>query len=394
MTATETIPADAEIGVTGPADAAPLTAPDSPGTAAPVTDPATDADGRVGAVWAALRAEPGGSATMIGAAADLNRTVAGKILGQLEADGHARREPGVNDGGRGRSADRWYPITTDPADSPADTAAPPEPTDTADAPAPPPETPDADTPDADEAPAPEDEVPPGIDSADPAPVDEPTDDEADPTQETAGQVPEGTDTELDRVPDPDDLESEPVADDPAWARAHAELTELANLFGGVLTAKEEGNTVMALGCLEMAMTKVASTHRTARAALTGTATPARAVPGAGGGAGIGGGGGTGGSTRPGALREEIYAHLTEFPGKEFSPHDMAKALGGRSSGAVANALDRLVQLGDAVLTTERPRRFALAPTINHAPATAPTVTPTNPADASAGDGAAADTYDD
>ncbi|MFI6396188.1 hypothetical protein [Nonomuraea sp. NPDC050540] len=408
MTATETVRADAEIAVTGMADAAPLMAPDSPDTAAPAADPAADADGRVGAVWAALNAEPGGSATMIGAASDLNRTVAGKILGQLEADGHARREPGVNDGGRGRAADRWYPVTTNPAAT-ADTAMPTAPTDTADAPAPPPGTPDAapdatptpdvdapdtDAPDADAVPASEVEVvPSGIGSAHPDPADGPTDAEADPTDETAGQVPDGTDNELDTVPDPDP--AEPVADDPAWVRACADLSELADLFNGVLTAKEAGNAVMALGCLEMAMTKVASAHRTARAALTGTATPARAVPGAGGGAGIGG------STRPGGLRDLVRAHLIEFPGQEFSPHDMAKALGGRSSGAVANALDRLVQLGDAVLTTERPRRFALAPTVNHAPAhpapvNAPAVPPASLAPVSAadsadnGDGAATD----
>ncbi|MFD9950773.1 hypothetical protein [Nonomuraea sp. NPDC059022] len=352
----------------------------------------------MGAVWAALRAEPGGSATMIGAAADLNRAVAGKILNQLEADGHARREPGVNDGGRGRAADRWYPITTDPADSPADTAAPTEPTDIADVPAPAPETPDpapdadaTDATDADGVPASEREVPPSAaDSADPAPADEPTDDETDPTEETSGQGPGEVDGDLDAIPDADadadadEPESEPVADDPAWARARADLSELADLFNGVLTAKDEGNTVMALGCLEMAMTKVATAHRTVRAALTGTATPARAVPGGGGGAGIGG------STRPGGLRDLVHAHLIEFPGKEFSPHDMAKALGGRSSGAVANALDRLVQLGDAVLTTERPRRFALAPTapVNAPAATLASLAPVNAADT--GDGAATD----
>ncbi|MFE0156729.1 hypothetical protein ACFWY5_57060 [Nonomuraea sp. NPDC059007] len=403
MTVTETVATDAEIAVTGPVDAAPLTAPDSPDATAPatdpVTDPATDADGRVGAVWAALRAEPGGSTTMIGAAADLSRVLAGKILNQLEADGHALREPGVNDGGRGRAADRWFPIT--PSATPAATVDTAAPTGNGDAPAPAPETPDAapdatpapgtDTPGADTAPAPEEEVvPSGIGSADPAPADEPTDDETDPTEETAGHEPGEVDGDLDANPDADadadadEPESEPVADDPAWARARADLSELADLFNGVLTAKDEGNAVMALGCLEMAMTKVAAAHRTVRAALTGTVTPARAVPGAGVGVGIGG------STRPGGLRDLVHAHLIEFPGKEFTSHEIAKALGGRSSGAVANALDRLVQLGDAVPTTERPRRFALAPTANPAPANTSAVPPANPADA-AGDGAAADT---
>ncbi|MFC7106917.1 hypothetical protein ACFQQB_44815 [Nonomuraea rubra] len=57
----------------------------------------------------------------------------------------------------------------------------------------------------------------------------------------------------------------------------------------------------------------------------------------------------------------MYAHLIEYPGKDFTPYEIGKVLDA-SSGAVANALDRLVNLGLAVLTCERPRRFALAPT--------------------------------
>ncbi|NRQ40832.1 hypothetical protein HII36_54870, partial [Nonomuraea sp. NN258] len=369
MTATETVPADAEIAVTGPADTAPLTAPDSAATAAPDTVPGTDADGRIAAVWAALNAEPGGSATVIGAAAGLSRMVAGKILNELEAEGRARREPGINDGQtRGRAADRWFPITAD-ADADAD-----EPTGTADASAPAPETldaappasatpdtgtgTDADSPDADAAPAQGEDLPEVIDSADPVPVDDPTDDEGELIgDEAAGQGSDGTDSELHTIPDTDP--SEQVADDPAWARVHAELTELVNLFGGVIMAKEEGNAVMALGCLEMAMTKVASTHRNARAVLTGTTAPARTVSGAR--AGAGGGAGVGGSVRTGGLRDMVHAHLIEFPDKDFTPYEIGKVIN-RSSGAVANALDRLVYLGDAVLSCERPRRFALAPT--------------------------------
>ncbi|MEU6718661.1 hypothetical protein ABZ897_44965 [Nonomuraea sp. NPDC046802] len=385
MPATETVPADTETAVIIPTAAAPLTAPDSPDTATPDTDPATDIDGRVAAVWAVLESLPGGSATGIGAAAGLSRVAAAKILNQMEADGLVRREPGVNDGTtRGRAADRWYPITTDPA----------EPTDTADASTPAPESPEAsdaapaatpapdtDTPNADAVPAPDEEaLQPAIGSADPAPADEPTDDEEELIgDEATGQGCDGTDGELGSVPDADASGPvrESVADDPAWARARAELTELANLIGGVITAKDGGNAVMALGCLEMAMAKVASAHRNARAVLTGTAAPARpaavARPGAGGGAS--------GSVRTGGLRDMVHAHLIEFPDKEFTPYEIGRVLD-RSSGAVANALDRLVSLGDAVLATERPRRFALAPTAN----------PT-PADADDEGGSATDTYD-
>ncbi|MFC5828057.1 hypothetical protein [Nonomuraea insulae] len=401
MTVTKTVPADAETAVTIPADVAPVTAPDGPDAATPDTDLATDADARVTAVWAALNAEPGASATVIGAAAGLNRMVAGKILNQFEAEGRARREPGVNDGQtRGRAADRWFPITADTAvlTGTADASAlAPEPSDVAPAAI---TTPDTETPNADTAPASDEEaVPSAIVSADPAIAEEPTD-EADLAEEPGGQ-PEGLsvdDTagqgsedqpggELDSVPDADMSEpvSEPVADDPAWAQARADLTELIELFGGVISAQGEGNAVMALGYLEMAMTKVASAHRNVRAVLTGTtaapARPAAARPGAASGAGAGDG------VRPSALRDMVHAHLIEFPDKDFTPYEIGRALD-RSSGAVANALDRLVSLGDAVLSCERPRRFALAPTAT--PATVAAV----PADADAENTVRADTHRD
>ncbi|MEU4574620.1 hypothetical protein [Nonomuraea sp. NPDC023979] len=378
-TATETVAADAGIAVTGAADAAPLTAPASPATA-PDTDPGTDADGRVVAVWAALNAEPGGSATVIGAAAGLSRMATGKILNDFEANGRARREPGVSEGGRGRAADRWFPITPDPVTATATApTADAEPNGTADASAPAsemqdaapeavtaPDTDTADIPDVDTVPAPEaGAAPAAIDSPGPAPADEPTGEEdLIDDEEADGQCSDGADGDLDAATEADasapvtEPVSEQVADDPAWARAHAELTELLNLFNGVISAKDEGNAVMALGCLEMAMTKVTAAHRAARAALTGTAAAARpASPArpAGGGAGIGG------SVRTGGLRDLVHAHLIEFPDKDFTPYEIAKVIN-RSSGAVANALDRLVNLDEAVLTCERPRRFGLAPT--------------------------------
>lgn len=49
----------------------------------------------------------------------------------------------------------------------------------------------------------------------------------------------------------------------------------------------------------------------------------------------------------------------------FAAHALgaiAKSLGGRSSGAVRNALGKLVAAGTAVKAKEAPRRYALAPT--------------------------------
>jgi hypothetical protein len=67
----------------------------------------------------------------------------------------------------------------------------------------------------------------------------------------------------------------------------------------------------------------------------------------------------GGATRMprGGLREKIAAHLAAHSGSEFSPYELSRVLG-HSSGAVVTALDKLVQLGMAVQTSERPLRFA------------------------------------
>lgn len=64
---------------------------------------------------------------------------------------------------------------------------------------------------------------------------------------------------------------------------------------------------------------------------------------------------------PGALRGMVEDHLRDHPDKEFSPVDIARKVGGKSSGAVSNALDKLVKDKIAVQTKERPKRFALAP---------------------------------
>jgi hypothetical protein len=63
----------------------------------------------------------------------------------------------------------------------------------------------------------------------------------------------------------------------------------------------------------------------------------------------------------GALRGMVEDYLRGHPGKEFGPTAIAKELGGKSSGAVSNALDKLVEAKIAVKTQDKPRRFALAP---------------------------------
>jgi predicted ArsR family transcriptional regulator len=59
----------------------------------------------------------------------------------------------------------------------------------------------------------------------------------------------------------------------------------------------------------------------------------------------------------GELTGQVLDYLQTHPG-EHSPASVAAQLGGRSTGAVSNALDRLVERKQATLTQQRPRRYA------------------------------------
>ncbi|MGB6163280.1 MAG: MarR family transcriptional regulator [Pseudonocardiaceae bacterium] len=59
----------------------------------------------------------------------------------------------------------------------------------------------------------------------------------------------------------------------------------------------------------------------------------------------------------GALRGMVEDYLAEHPGEQLSPSAIGKALN-RSSGAVNNALEKLVADGYAVQTQDKPKRFA------------------------------------
>jgi DNA-binding MarR family transcriptional regulator len=63
---------------------------------------------------------------------------------------------------------------------------------------------------------------------------------------------------------------------------------------------------------------------------------------------------------PGALRGMVEDYLRDNSG-EFSPNAIGKALN-RSSGAVHNALEKLVESGYAVRTSDKPKKYALAAT--------------------------------
>lgn len=60
----------------------------------------------------------------------------------------------------------------------------------------------------------------------------------------------------------------------------------------------------------------------------------------------------------GGLRTLVLAYLQSHPGEPVSPTKISRELG-RSSGAIANALVTLVNLGDAQMVTSKPRTYRL-----------------------------------
>ncbi len=98
-----------------------------------------------------------------------------------------------------------------------------------------------------------------------------------------------------------------------------------------------GDTAAALAAMDAICTAAAQARRLLKAAASGRKARGTAA-------------------RPGQLRDLVAAHLAEHPDAEFTPHAIGRILA-RSSGAVANALDRLTALGNAQLTSDKPRRY-------------------------------------
>lgn len=66
-------------------------------------------------------------------------------------------------------------------------------------------------------------------------------------------------------------------------------------------------------------------------------------------------------SQAGVLRGKVEDYFREHPGEEFTPGQVAKALGGKSSGAVYNACFALVGKFVIEYTCERPNKFRLHP---------------------------------
>ncbi|MEU6142387.1 helix-turn-helix domain-containing protein [Streptomyces sp. NPDC047081] len=62
---------------------------------------------------------------------------------------------------------------------------------------------------------------------------------------------------------------------------------------------------------------------------------------------------------PGALRQMVVGHLQAHPGEAFTATKISRVIE-KSSGAIANALDKLVKQGIAEQVSDRPRTYCLA----------------------------------
>jgi hypothetical protein len=144
-------------------------------------------------------------------------------------------------------------------------------------------------------------------------------------------------------PDPEKEDAGPAVASPAEIAPGA-----GEALGAAGAAAAQAQAALQAGDLDSAL--AAADHLTQAAARTrrllrAVSRAARRGPTAG--------------TPPGELRGLVAAHLAACPAQDFGPHAIGRVLG-RSSGAVANALDRLTALGQAQLTSEAPRRYRYA----------------------------------
>ena len=333
----------------------------------PAPSPTPPADGPAAAVWAALTATPGATAAQIAAAAGTSRIVAGQELAALETSGLATRTPGTRTG-RATAPATWQPVPQPASPAltavPADSAGEADPAGTADVPTATSGRADEDAglparspgpgPDQDGGSPPEEaaagstaDSAPGADETAPAPA------QGGNTAPGAGTAEGGG---ADGPAAGDDTSAAPAAGEPQptpGSEAAVLLRELATAAAQAADVLDGGDTAAALTAADALCATAAQARRLVKAAATGRKPRGTGSP----------------ASRPGQLRDLVAAHLTAHPDGDYSPHQIGRVLG-RSSGAVANALDRLTALGQAQLTSEKPRRYT-----HQAPASTPAPAP-------------------
>lgn len=303
---------------------------------APAPGAAPAADSPTAAVHAALAANPGSAVAVIADAAGTGKPAARAALLEMEKAGTATRVKGAKPG----IPDTWTLAEPAPDADPAED----------------PGAGQAGQPGGSPDSATEDEAAGGTgqdgaaEAGDPAPEDgdatgagAPASPGPEATESGSHEAPAGAGHE-DAVPDePDDGDAAADAgDEPDPAL----VTDLTGHLGQVKTAAEAAELVLAasgdlktvLAGLDEICEQAAQAQRALKAAIGGRKAPA---------------------VRPGGLRDKVLAHLAAHPGGDFTPHEIHKVLG-HSSGAIANALETLVKLGEAEVATEKPRRFRRA----------------------------------
>ncbi|GAB2841603.1 hypothetical protein GCM10027176_51810 [Actinoallomurus bryophytorum] len=308
-----------EIATRTPADAAEETpgngaemAAATPGTAT-TTDAHPTPERVGGAVWYALSDHPGGTVATLAAESGVGKATARRVLNDLEKAGYAARTSGGHAGGK-RNPDTWHPTTDATTDTTVGAV-------------------------ADEAPAtPPPDRPSGTASGT---IDDATSsdvtDEAVATDEADPQTGDGAGV---NGPDGDEAEAAETLDLAMVADAREALSALADVIEAAGIALDSGDRTAALGAAETIYGDSARLRR-----LIKTATKHRVRSGSGQP-----------HAHPGELRGKVAAHLAAHPGLQLTPHEVGKAIG-HSAGAVANALDKLTETGQAVLTCDRPRRY-------------------------------------
>ena len=313
--------------------------------AAPDPAPAPDADAApdspAAAVCAALAANPAATVAAIAAAAATGKPAARDALLAMEKAGTAARVKG----GKPGIPDTW--TLTGPAPDGAGPAADPH-------------SEQPGLPDGSPGDSGENDTAGGTGQDRPAGTDDPAPQDGEnagagisaapgPEAEQPGSrdaAPGGSDHE-DTAPGERDEDAAPDsggeasgAPDPALITDLTErITQIQAAAGATATVLAGGEDLpAALAGLDEIYEQAAQARRSLKAAIGGKRAPA---------------------ARPGGLRDKVLAHLDAHPGSEFTPHEIHKVLD-HSSGAIANALDTLVSLGEAELATDKPRRFRRA----------------------------------
>ena len=310
-------------------------------------------------MWAALTASPGATAGQIATAAGTSRIIAGRELAALETSGLATRTPGARNG-RTTAPATWQPTpqaaSPAPGTPPADQAPPAGPTGrrqprTRGRRRGPARTRSGDAPDEgrrQRARRRRHQHDAGAGETASAPADTGAPSSADGGRRAGGRHPRRSRRCRPRrrgaPPRPRPTVSRSP---PRPVRRRCCCASWPPQPPGPRRRCDGGDTAAALAAMDAICAGAAQSRRLLKAAATGRKPR-----------------GTGPAARPGQLRDLVAAHLAAHPGAEFTPHAIGRVLG-RSSGAVANALDRLTALGQAQLTSDKPRRY------QHQAATAP-----------------------